>query len=202
LIPLHFNSFIRNVYKKPGEGHTVPDPKFYNSSLPACPSPAHARISATPFRSIAYFITRGHPRGGVSPGGTAKLFPIPRASRDESWLSIHPARRGTRRLEHGPRTTGPWTTGHSPLVPRYRCAATRKVPESRQLLSVRRWQETYPLQSVSNVLRADIGYGKPQRRPGSKSIPARRTGIALARRPGSNVLRCSSNVDLTAGWSG
>jgi hypothetical protein len=34
LIPPHFKSFIRNAYKKPGEGPRPQPPKFSNSSLP------------------------------------------------------------------------------------------------------------------------------------------------------------------------
>ena len=45
LIPLHFNSFISNTYKKPGGGCPLPAPMFCNSSLAARPSCAH---TATP----------------------------------------------------------------------------------------------------------------------------------------------------------
>lgn len=55
--------------------------------------------------------------------------------------------------------TGPGIRITALLVPGYRCAATRKVPESRQLLKMAPRQETYPLWAVSNVLRADIGHG-------------------------------------------
>ncbi len=206
LIPLHFNSRRCNVYRKPGEGAAVLAPKFCNSSLPACGPSPRARTpvyperpsrGATLFRSYIYCITRGQPGVGVSLSGTAKLFAITRVSRDESWLSLFDLSRvtvhGTRPTNQGPRPH--WSPGTVAPQPT-KCQNHASCPG---------WhpgQETYPLPSVSNLLRADIGHGKLQRRPGSKSIPERRAGIALARRPGSNVLRCSSNVDLSAGWSG
>ncbi len=138
LIPLHFISFIRNVYRKPGEGPAHPCPK----GLQLVTSPLLFLRSRTnivyPERSLqgqshsahtTYFLIRGEPGVGVSPSGTAKLFSIARISRDESWLSLFGLSRAT---DHGSRNT-------APLVPRYRCAATRKVPESRQLPSMAPW---------------------------------------------------------------
>jgi hypothetical protein len=66
LIPLDFISFSSNVYRKPGEGSPLSAQKFVNSSLNVRRSCAHARMSATPLRSYIYFITCGHPGGGVS----------------------------------------------------------------------------------------------------------------------------------------
>jgi hypothetical protein len=167
LIPRDFISFRSNVYRKPGRVHPFRAQKFVDSLPAPARSCAHARTSATTVPSMLYFISSGHPGGGVSPGGTAKLFSIARASRDESWLSFLAASRGSRVTNRRPRNTGP-------LVPTYRCAATRKVPESLVLLLVLR-RETYPLFPVSNVTRADIGSAIPERRPGRKSIPERRT---------------------------
>jgi hypothetical protein len=49
LIPLHFNSFISNTYKKPGGGIPPPSPKFDNSSLANCRSLAHTQTPLNPF---------------------------------------------------------------------------------------------------------------------------------------------------------
>ena len=193
LIPRNFISFRCNVYKKAGEGAPCPRPKVLQH-VTTCLLFLRARKKPrNPNPLYALLHNSRTPRGGGVGIGTAKLFSIARVSRDESWLSFLAASRGSRIPNHRPRNTHTATehesrnAGHVPLVPRYRCAATRKVPESQVLVLVRR-QETYPLPSVSNVLRADIGHGKPERRPGSKSIPGRRTGVARARRPGSNVL--------------
>jgi hypothetical protein len=139
LISLHFNSFRCNVYKNPGEGHAFRAPKFRKSSLPACLSWAHARISATPIYSYIYFITRGHP--GV--GGYALPVGQPNSSPSRGFRAMNLGCPFSQRPEdHRSPITGHGTlitehesrnTGHIPMVPRYRCAATRKVPESRQL---------------------------------------------------------------------
>ena len=107
LIPLDFISFISNVYRKPGEGSSRLSPKVCNSSLAPPHSCEHARIPTTRFCSWSYFITCGHPGGGV-----------PLRWDSQSWLSLLGLSRDT---GHGP-----------PLlsVPRYRCAVMRKVPES------------------------------------------------------------------------
>jgi hypothetical protein len=107
LIPLDFISFISNVYRKPGEGHSVPAQKFVNSSLAVRRSCEHARIRTTRFCSWSYLMTCGHPGGGVSLRWDS-----------QSWLSLLGL---------------PQFTDHEPpllLVRRYRCAAMRKVPES------------------------------------------------------------------------
>jgi hypothetical protein len=76
---------------------------------------------------MPYFITRGYPGGGVSRVGQPILAVLPRSV---PRITGHesPA------TEHGSRSTSHRTRATPPLVPRYRCAATRKVPESRQLL--------------------------------------------------------------------
>ena len=66
LIPLDLISFSGNVYRKPGEGSPHHWPKVLQLVTSPPHSCAHARTSATPFRSYIYFITRGHPGGGVS----------------------------------------------------------------------------------------------------------------------------------------
>ena len=180
LIPLDFISFISNVYRKPGVGLSVLAQKFVNSSLAPPRSRAHARTRATPFRSYIYFITREHPGDGVSLRWDS-----------QSWLSFLGLSQVT---EHGPPGTPQW-------FPRTVARRPAKC-QNHASCSRHRRQETYPLWAVSKVLRADIGSAMPECRPGRKSIPKRRKGIALARRPGSNVLRFTSNVDLTAGRSG
>jgi|HubBroStandDraft_5_1064220.scaffolds.fasta_scaffold245169_1 hypothetical protein len=125
LVPLDFISFNSNVYRKSGEGHSVPAQKFVNSSLAVRRSCVHARTPTTPFRSYIYFITRGHPGVGYLWGGTANPGCLSASRR-----AIGQRRSAYRRprstvTEHGPRL---------PLVRQYRCAQTRKVPESRQLL--------------------------------------------------------------------
>jgi hypothetical protein len=113
LIPLPFNSCISKLYNKSQGEAPPPAPKFVNSSIPARPSRAHAETPATPFRSYAYCITSGHPRWGVSPRRDS-----------QSWLS--PPHSGSRATEHRSPAT-------APMVRSYRCATTRKVPESRLL---------------------------------------------------------------------
>jgi hypothetical protein len=64
LIPLHFNSFRSNTYKKPRGRAPSPAPTFCNSSLPPRRPCVHAGIRAIPFRSYVYFITSAPPRVG------------------------------------------------------------------------------------------------------------------------------------------
>jgi hypothetical protein len=113
--------------KKQGRGHPVPDQKFCNSSLPACQPCARTRTAATPIPSIVCFTILWMPggRGHALPSGTA--IPGRRS------LAFHESRV----TELGPQAT-------TPLVPRYRCAATRKVPESR-VLQLGGNRETFPL---------------------------------------------------------
>ena len=124
LIPLDFISFISNVYRKPGRRDPVSAQKFVDSSLAASCSCAHALIPVTLIPSALYFITRGYPGGWGISGWDCQ----------SSRLSFLAASRGSPVTNHRPRVTerGPRIT--APLVPRYRCAQTRKVPESRQLL--------------------------------------------------------------------
>jgi hypothetical protein len=139
--------------KNQGRGHPVLPQKFVNSSLNVRRSCAHARMSATPLRSYIYFITCGHPGGGVSLRWDS-----------QSWLSFLGLSRVT---EHGPRATA--LIG--PPVP------LRGNPQSARITGVNGCsrRETYPPRLVSKVLRADIGSAMPERRPGRKSIPERRT---------------------------
>ena len=85
LIPLHFNSFISNTYKKPGRGSSFPLQSFTIRHSPLAPSAANKQrvcaptgIAATPFRSYLYFMTPVHPGWG------AHLSPISVASALES----------------------------------------------------------------------------------------------------------------------
>ena len=66
-------------------------------------------------------------------------------------------------VSRSPASHGSRNTGHRPRLRSYRCAATRKVPESQVLVLVRR-RETNPLRAVSKIMRADIGSAKPERR--------------------------------------
>ena len=136
LIPLSFISFSSNVYRKSGEGLSLGAPKFCNSSLHACRSYAHARTPATPFRSYACSITRGHPGGGVSLWWDS-----------QSWLSFFGLSQVT---EHGPRPH--WSPGT--------VAAQPTKCQNHGWYSLVAAGETNPLQAVSKVLRADIGRGK------------------------------------------
>jgi hypothetical protein len=87
LIPLHFNSFISNACKKPGEGSLLPTPKFYNSSLPNChqrrPQPASLRPRRNrrnPIPLIHLLHNLRTPRGGgarLSRRRSAKLSNAP-----------------------------------------------------------------------------------------------------------------------------
>lgn len=108
LIPLHFNSSRYNTYKKPGGGPPLPAPKFGNSLLPP---PHQSGRTGTPTTPI--------------PSSTCAHFPSHLAGWDsQSWLS----------LSAFPTGHGPGATGHGSSGPKYRCAPTRKVPESRMLL--------------------------------------------------------------------
>ena len=62
LIPLHFNSFISNAYRKPQGGGPSATPKFGNSSLPPHRSCAHTQTPVNPFVSCVYLTTPVHPR--------------------------------------------------------------------------------------------------------------------------------------------
>jgi hypothetical protein len=167
--------------KKQGRGHPVPDQKFCNSSLPACQPCARARTAATPIPSIVYFTILWMPGGWghALPSGTA--IPGPRS------LAFH----GSRNTDHRPRPIGPQV----PL---------RRNTQSARITGVTAWWQPGNISAppVSKILRADIGSAMLERRPGRKSIPERRAGVARARRPGSNVLTKRFDVDLLAGWSG
>jgi hypothetical protein len=113
LVPLDFISFNSNVYRKSGEGHSVPAQKFVNSSLAVRRSCVHARTPTTPFRSYIYFITRGHPPG----------VGVPQWWDSQSWLSFLGLSPVT---ERGPRTTAPI----GPPVP------LRRNPQSARITQV------------------------------------------------------------------
>jgi hypothetical protein len=202
LIPLHFISFGCNVYKKPGEGPVRLSPKV----LQLVTSPSPLRRARTNVRNpipLMHFLHNSRtPRGwggGLSVGQ-------PNSSPSRGFRAMNPGCLFSQRAEeHDARSAGHWSRvpEHGPRLhwsPGTVAPQPAKCQNHASCLYFReqRRQETYPLLAVSNVLRADIGYGKSQRRPDSKSIPERRTGIALARRPGSTVQRW----DLTAGWSG
>jgi hypothetical protein len=110
LIPLHFNSRISNTYKKPGEGAPRPSSKvlqLVTTRSPVLRTHSNARNPNPLYALLPTFCT---PRGGGMPlSGTANP--------------------GCPRIpDHGSRNTG-----HRSRLRSYRCAATRKVPESRVL---------------------------------------------------------------------
>src|SRR5271165_6967285 len=185
LIPLHSISFSSNVYKKTGEGPARPSSivlQLVTTNLPVLRTHTNTR-NPNPLYALIHNSRDARGVGGDAPlNGTANP-----ACRSSTFRASRSAGHGSRAKGNGSRNTG-----HGPR-PLWSPGTVAPQPAKCQNhASCSRWhrrQETYPLRSVSNVLRADIGHGKPQRRPGSKSIPARRTGIALARRPGSTVLR-------------
>ena len=111
LIPLHFNSSRCITYKKPVGGAPRRTPNIYNSLPPLHHRSGHAGTPATPIPSstCAHF---------ASPPGGTPVCPFSN--------TCQPAQ-GSRVTERGTRVT-------APLVPRYRCAITPKVPESHLLL--------------------------------------------------------------------
>jgi hypothetical protein len=178
LIPIHFKSRISNTYKKAqGEG-PPPSPKVLQ--LVTTRSPLLRTHTNTRNPNPLYRLLRD----SLDTPGVGYLY-----------------REAAMPVSRSPASHGSRNTGHRPRLRSYRCAATRKVPESQVLVLVRR-RETNPLRAVSKIMRADIGSAKPERRPGRKAILERRAGVALARRPGSNVLTKHHDVDLLAGWSG
>jgi hypothetical protein len=187
LISPHFNSFRCNAYKKTGEGEGRPRPKV---------------LQLVTSRFL-FLRARTNPR---NPNPLCALLHNSRIPRGVGYLRVGQPiflavlYRGVPRIKgHGARLTE-----HAPR-PHQSSGTVAPQPakcQNHASCSRHHRQETYPLWVVSNVLRADIGSAMPERRPGRKSIPERRTGIALARRPGSNVLKWHSDVDLTAGWSG
>jgi hypothetical protein len=168
LIPLHFNSCISNVYKKPQGGGPRQHPKFVNSSLAAPPPAAHTRTPATPIPSMAYFTILWIPGGGVRtlPVGQPILAVVLRSSRATG-------RRPRVAVPHwSPGTVAP----QSAKCQNHGCYCFAPL------------RETYPPPAVSNARRADIGFGI-RRLPNPVARRSRSsTGVARARRPGSNVL--------------
>jgi hypothetical protein len=68
LIPLHFNSFRSNTYKKPGGGYPSQDHKVSHSLLRTPRRTAHTRTPATLMLSMAYFTVLCAPGGGPAVG--------------------------------------------------------------------------------------------------------------------------------------
>jgi len=64
LIPLDFNSFRTNVYKKHGGLPSPLRPNLSTCQYPVTPPAAHAGIPTTSLLSCVYFITCGYPGGG------------------------------------------------------------------------------------------------------------------------------------------
>jgi hypothetical protein len=137
----------------------------------------HPKCQTLCFQAIPHSLAKT-PGGGVpgrTPSGTANL----------SCLS----RLGSR------------STGHGPLVQWCRCAAPRKVPESPLLLG---WRVgvtpgNISASSVSNIPRADIGFG-------IRRLPNPVASRSQKVRPGSyeqeGLGPPFQGVDLLAGWSG
>jgi hypothetical protein len=138
LIPLNFISFRNSVYRKSGEGPSRPDSEVLQLVTTCLPILRTRTNTRNPIPLI-HLLHNSRTRRGYLSRGTANLDCRPPYS--------------------GSLVKGRGTRATAPLVLAYRCAANRKVPESRQLLMRHRRQETYPLWVVSNVLRADIGCG-------------------------------------------
>jgi hypothetical protein len=115
LIPLDFISFNSNVYGKPGEGPPHQRTRVWQV-VTSRSALLRARTNKRNPIPLIYLLHNSRTPPGVG---------VPQWWDSQSWLSFLGLSRVT---EHGPRTTAP------PLVPRYRCAQTCKVPESRQLL--------------------------------------------------------------------
>jgi hypothetical protein len=132
LISLHFISFSSNVYRKPGEGAPYLSRKvlqFVTTCLPILRTHTNSRLPRAPF-------ARGNPNpfyallhNSLDVQGGRRTLPVgqPNSSPLRGFRAMNPGC-----LSHIP-DHGRRNTGHSPLVPQYRCAATRKVPESRLL---------------------------------------------------------------------
>ena len=76
LIPLGFNSFISNAYKKPGGGSRLPSPKFRNSSLPAAHRSCTRRNPRNPIPLIRLLHNfRTPPGAGISSVGQPNSLP-------------------------------------------------------------------------------------------------------------------------------
>jgi hypothetical protein len=145
LIPFHFISFSSNVYKKTGGGATPSQPQRFATRHYLLADPTRAHAHEHPFTPSA--VCEGQPQSLLCftsrlygctrwsqdpPSGTANLGCLP------PYFGPRVTEHGPRVTEHGPRVTehGPRVTEHgpramAPLVPQYRCGATRKVPESR-----------------------------------------------------------------------
>jgi|GEM_PF-4511545 len=85
--------------------------------------------------------------------------------------------------------------GEGPFGPPYRCTFHPKVPESRLLLLRRQPGKHLRSTRCLSIRERRSGPATANCRPRSQVAPGN-IGIALARRPGSNVLR----MDLSAGW--
>jgi hypothetical protein len=124
LIPLHFNSFKRNTYKKPPGGYPTQDHKVSQLVTPFTSPIRSHRNAYNPYFFIHLCTFSITPGGYPSrPFGNAG---IPKRSEDPLFHYLAAS------LHHY--LTGRGSRATAPLVPTYRCAATRKVPESRLLL--------------------------------------------------------------------
>ena len=163
LIPLHFISFSCNVYKKTGEGPARPSPKVLQF-VTTCSPVLRAGTNVRNPNPLTHLLHKSRTPRGVG----ATLF-LSGTANPGCLFSQRAEEHDARSTDHGHPARPHWSPGTVAPQPA-KCQNHASCP---------RWhpgQETYPLRSVSNVLRADIGHGKPQRRPGSKSIPARRQG--------------------------
>lgn len=156
LIPLHFISFRSDVYKNPGEGTSRPGPKVLQ--LVTSPSPPPAR-ACTNVRNPIPLIHLLH-NSRTARGGGISSVGQPNSSPSRGFRAMHP---GCRPPHPGARVAEQW---RRPLwSPGTVAPQPAKCQNHASCSRWHRWQETYPLRSVSNVLRADIGHGKTQRRP-------------------------------------
>jgi hypothetical protein len=155
LISTRFNPSISNVYEKP-QGRPPPLPQGLSTRHYRLPAHAtHTRTATTPIPSMCYGQLSVYLRTACTPSGTAN--PGCRSSAFRATFYGQP----------------PWAT--APLLRTYRCAAARKVPESRLLLLPAKPRETYPPPAVSNTRRADIGFGI-RRLPNPVARRSRNTG--------------------------
>jgi hypothetical protein len=125
LIPLHFKSRISNTYKKPGEGAPRPSSKvlqLVTTRSPVLRTHSNARNPNPLYRLL---------HDSLDARGVGAR---PSQWHSHSLLLLFGL---SRIMGHGTRAT-------ALLVPRYRCAATRKVPESR-VLQLGGNRETFPL---------------------------------------------------------
>jgi hypothetical protein len=147
LIPLHFNSFRCNVYKKPGEGAPHPRPKVLQLITNRTRFLRTRTKPRNPIPLIALLHDSRIPRGwGISEWDS------------HSWLSFLASSRGSQVTNRQPRDTGHRTRAMPRWSPRTVAPQPAKC-QNHASCSGHRREETYPLRTVSNELRADIGHG-------------------------------------------